>query len=148
MKRWLLFLLTPTPLAAASLESVLPPDLFIGGQPGDVMEIRRLTQNTYEFTLKKDPRKDEPGAAAILNIFSFCAASALAHMQGYATYTIGQSIDRDSPTKDVRTLVLLRNPAEIASLPTDKKWLPSADMGRMRGNCDVLLTPKYLWPAK
>lgn len=76
-----------------------------------------------------------------------CAASALAHMRGYASWTMGAPSGGTAPTS-VATVVLLRSPGDIASLAADWKWLPFADMRRQRSNCERVLQSKYLWPER
>jgi len=146
MKRRLLVAIATFPLTALSQERVLPEDLFARGRTDDMLVATQLTENSYEFTLRIEATDAQ--SALLLHIVSSCAASALAHMRGYASWTMGTPSGAVPPIRSVSTVVLLRSPADVASLPPDWKWLPSANMRRLRSDCELVLEPKYLWPGR
>jgi hypothetical protein len=146
MKRRLLIAIATLPLTALSQERILPQDLFVRGQTDDMLVARQLTDNSYEFSLQIE--RTDAQSALLLHIVSSCAASALAHMRGYASWTTGTPSGGIPPASNVSTVVLLRSPADIASLAPERKWLPFANMRRLRSDCEAVIRPKYLWPKR
>jgi hypothetical protein len=143
MKGWLPLAFVTLPLAVAAQERLLPEDLLLGGRTSDLLEAKQLSGTKYEFTRKVDMKGATP-----INVATFCAAAALAHMRGYASWTVGSPLEETPSSKGVLTVALLNSPAEMANLPATHKWLPYADMKRMRSTCTQFLQPKYLWPSE
>ena len=136
------YALLAIPALALAQERVLPNDVLNGGMDA-VLAIRQTSSTIYEISQLAPMAGAPPG-----NTPAICVGAALAHIKGYPGVSFG-AIDDGTPSgsKPALTLALLSAPGEVASLPTNLKWLPYRDIKSLRQPCAAFVPAKYLWPA-